>query len=139
MEWNSSKPKDKERRVPRPIVLEVQINGPPARALLDSGSHGDFVSTILVDQLRLKKSRLAKPIGPQMAVSGSKCSINWCANAQFQYQGIDEPRTFNVMNIESYDLILGTPFLFQFKVTFGLHLPNVLIGSKNHYHYKGVQ
>ncbi|KAG8689706.1 hypothetical protein FRC11_001091 [Ceratobasidium sp. 423] len=130
MEWNSSKPKDKERKVPQPIVLEVLINGNPARALLDSGSHGDFVSTTLVDQLKLKKTRLAKPIGLQMAVSGSKSSINWCTNAQFQYQGIDEPCTFDVMNIENYDLILGTPFLFQFKVTFGLNLPNVLIGSK---------
>ncbi|CUA78236.1 Transposon Ty3-I Gag-Pol polyprotein [Rhizoctonia solani] len=129
MEWNTSKPRDKERKVPQPIVLEVFIDRNPAGALLDSGSHGDFVSTTLVDQLRLKKTRLAKPIGLQMAVSGSKSSINWCANAQFQYQGIDEPRTFNVMNIENYDLILGTPFLFQFKITFGINPPNVLIGS----------
>ncbi|QRW23678.1 Pol polyprotein/retrotransposon [Rhizoctonia solani] len=129
MEWNTSKPRDKERKVPRPIILEVLINGNPARALLNSGSHGDFVSTTLVDQLKLKKTQLAKPIGLQMAVLGSKSSINWCANALFQYQGIEEDRPFDVMNIENYDLILGTPFLYQFKVTFGLNPPNVLIGS----------
>ncbi|EUC58433.1 aspartyl protease [Rhizoctonia solani AG-3 Rhs1AP] len=130
MEWNASKPKDKERKVPRPIVIELYINGHPARALLDSGSHGDFISTTLVDQLKLPKYRLATPIPLQMAVSGSKSSINWDVSTRFQYQGIDEPRRFDVMNIESYNLILGTPFIFQYKVTFGLNPPNVHIGSQ---------
>jgi hypothetical protein len=46
--------KDFKRRLPRPIVIEVMINGQAVRALLDTGSMADFVSTKLVDQLKLK-------------------------------------------------------------------------------------
>jgi len=55
LQRNRSVPKDFERKVPRPVVVEVFINGKPAQALLDSGSMADFISTRLVDQLNLKK------------------------------------------------------------------------------------
>jgi len=122
-------PKDFERKVPKPIVIEVFINGKPAQALLDSGSMADFISTRLVDQLKLEKRVLAKPLGLQLAVSGSRSKINYEASARFQYQQIDMVKRFDVANLESYDLILGTPWLFQHKVLFGFNPTRISVGS----------
>jgi hypothetical protein len=52
---NAAQLKDPSRRVARPIVIVVKINGNPATALLDSGSLGSFMSTTVVDQLKIKQ------------------------------------------------------------------------------------
>ncbi|KAF9476570.1 hypothetical protein BDN70DRAFT_907599 [Pholiota conissans] len=86
------------RKVPRPI---------PCRALLDSGSQSDFISTTLVDQLKLKINELEKPLTLQLAVAGSRV---------IEYQTIKEERMLDVANLESYDVVLGLPFLVQHKL-----------------------
>ncbi|KAJ7208904.1 hypothetical protein GGX14DRAFT_566600 [Mycena pura] len=45
LERTAMKPRDFNRRLPKPIVLEVLIDGNPVRALLDTGSMADFIST----------------------------------------------------------------------------------------------
>ncbi|KIO16999.1 hypothetical protein M407DRAFT_51134, partial [Tulasnella calospora MUT 4182] len=57
--------------------------------------------------------------------------INTCVNANFRFQGIDENRRFDIMNIENYDLILGTPFLFQHKVALAFNPSLLSVGSGN--------
>ena len=66
------------------------MNGHPARALLDSGSLGDFMSTTLADQLGVEKTVLETPLALQLAVQGSRSKVNTVATAQLQYQGINE-------------------------------------------------
>lgn len=58
---NAAVTKDTSRKVPRPVVITAKINGHPARALLDSGSLGDFMSSL----------------GLQLAVQGSRSKINF--------------------------------------------------------------
>ncbi|EIW52097.1 uncharacterized protein TRAVEDRAFT_24776 [Trametes versicolor FP-101664 SS1] len=53
IEWNTMRPKDYTRTTPMPVVVSISINGHPARALLDTGCMADFVSTTLVDQLKI--------------------------------------------------------------------------------------
>jgi hypothetical protein len=76
--------------VPKPLVVVVKVNGHPARALFDSGSLGDFVSSTLVDQLKLKKDALTKPIPLHLAVQGSRSMINYGTMVQFEYQTVNE-------------------------------------------------
>ncbi|EUC56404.1 Pol polyprotein/retrotransposon, putative, partial [Rhizoctonia solani AG-3 Rhs1AP] len=129
IERNASKPKDVARRMPKPIVAEVLIEGKKVRALFDSGSLGDFISTTVVDQLKLKRETLANPIGLQMAVQGSRSMINYSVDARISFQTIDYTRRFDVINIDNYDMILGTPFLFQHKILMGFNPPSVAVGS----------
>ena len=89
LECNSVTIKDFKRMVPKPIVVVVNINGHPARALLDSGSLADFMSTTLVEQLNVKLFELAKPLTVQLAVQGSRSKINFGTTVNFQYQGIN--------------------------------------------------
>ncbi|EKM74136.1 hypothetical protein AGABI1DRAFT_95849, partial [Agaricus bisporus var. burnettii JB137-S8] len=92
-----------------------QINGHPARALVDSGSLSDFISSALVQQLELPKVELVKPLQVQMAVQGSRSKVNYGTTVSMTYQGIKGKRYFDVMNLSNYDLILGTPFLYQHR------------------------
>ncbi|KAG8734303.1 hypothetical protein FRC10_011771 [Ceratobasidium sp. 414] len=130
VERNASRPKDITRKLPKPLVVEASIDGQKVRALIDTGSLGDFISTTVVDQLKLKRETLAKPIGLQMAVTGSRSTINHSVTARLAYQGIDENHRFDVINIDNYDLILGTPFLYQYEVIVSFKPPTVSIGSR---------
>ena len=74
---NAASVKDKTCVLPKPITLTVNIDGHPARALVDSGSLGDFMSTNLADQLNVKREELEAPLGLQLAVQGSCSKINF--------------------------------------------------------------
>ncbi|KAG9223419.1 hypothetical protein CCMSSC00406_0007606 [Pleurotus cornucopiae] len=129
LQRNASAAKDPARAVPKPLVVTVKVNGHPARALLDSGSLGDFLSTTIVDQLGLKKVQLQTPLSLQLAVQGSRSKINFGCRAKLEYQDTDGERYFDVANIANYDIILGTPWMFQHKVTLGINPPRVVVGS----------
>ena len=129
IEKTSMRVKDRTRKVPEPIVVLAMINGQEVRALLDSGSMADFLSTTIVEQLKLQKKTYDKPLSVQLAVHGSRSKINCGAKVRFQYQGIDSERQFDVANLDNYDVILGTPFLYQHKVVIGLNPQCVVVGS----------
>ncbi|PVF91198.1 hypothetical protein CPB86DRAFT_853745, partial [Serendipita vermifera] len=111
LERNAAKPKDFERLVPKTCVIDAFIKDEPVRVLIDTGSMSDFLSTTLVDQLKIKTEQLAQPLTVQLAVTGSRGKIHSSATTKFRYEEIEETRRFDVMNIDGYDAILGTPFL----------------------------
>lgn len=129
LQRNAARTKDFTRKIPKPIVIIVRINGQPVRALLDSGSLGDFMSSALADQLRVKKVELEKPLAVQLAVQGSRTKVNFGTKVRFEYANITEDRYFDIVNVDGYDLILGTPFLFQHKAVIGFNETRILIGS----------
>ena len=129
LERNATYAKDYNRLVPRPIVVDVLVEGKKARALLDSGSLADFMSTRFADQLKNRRVPLAKPLPVSLAVAGSRSVANYCMDARLQYGDIDSVRHFDILNLENYDLILGTPFLYQHRVQIGFNDPRVHVGS----------
>ncbi|KIK33352.1 hypothetical protein CY34DRAFT_27054 [Suillus luteus UH-Slu-Lm8-n1] len=120
LQRGSAVTKDLKRLIPKPVVVLVHVNGHPARALIDSGSLSDFMSVTLAEQLKVPRQELTKPIVVQLA-----------------YQTIKEERYFDVINLQSYDLVLGTPFLYQHKVMIGLNPPRVVVGSATPLPMKG--
>ena len=54
---------------------------------------------------------------------------NYSMIAHFEYEGIDSQRYFDILNLDGYDLILGTPFLFQHQIKIGFNDSTVNIGS----------
>ncbi|KAI0374721.1 hypothetical protein BV20DRAFT_1079884, partial [Pilatotrama ljubarskyi] len=129
LQRNAATPRDFKRLIPEPVVVVVHINGHPARALLDSGSLSDFMSAKLAHQLGVKVFELDKALPVHLAVQGSRAKINFGCRAVLEYQRIKSERYFDVINLLNYDLILGTPFLFQHKATFSFNPTTVVIGS----------
>ncbi|KAJ7674411.1 hypothetical protein B0H17DRAFT_852020, partial [Mycena rosella] len=124
-----SMPRVTNRVVARPLVIVVRINGEPIRALVDSGSLGDLILSSVADQLRLNREELDDPITLQLAVQGSRSKINHSVEVKFSYQDITEKHSFYVANLSGYDMILGTAWLFQHKVSIGINPARVCIGS----------
>jgi hypothetical protein len=121
---NAAQLKDPSHRIAHPIVIVVKIKGQPATSFLDSGSLGTFMSTMLVDQLQVERSKLNPLLTLQLAVQGSRLKIN----AHFQCQVIDETRFFNLANI-NYPIILGTDWMFEHSATIGFNQARVVVGS----------
>ena len=96
---------------------------------MDSGSLGDFLSSTVVDQLKIKRTNFDKPLGLQLAVQGSRSKINSFVNVDYSYQNIKNSRQFDVANLNDYDVILGTPWIYQHQVCIGLNPARILIGS----------
>ena len=57
----------------------------------------------------------------------------------FQYQGADCQQYFDVINLQNYDIILGTLFLYQHQALVGLNSPRMIIGCKVPKEMKGPQ
>jgi hypothetical protein len=64
----ASMPKTPNRVVAKPLVVVAHVNNQPVRALIDSGSLGDLISTTVADQLHLRRSEIEEPIVLQLAV-----------------------------------------------------------------------
>ncbi|KAI0328361.1 hypothetical protein GY45DRAFT_1347202 [Cubamyces sp. BRFM 1775] len=122
LQRNAAAPRDFKRLIPEPVVV-------PARALIDSGSLSDFVSSKFAHQAGLQVFELAKPLPVHLAVQGSRAKINYGCRATFEYQRIKSDRYFDVVNLLNYDVILGTPFLFQHKISLGLNPTSVVVSS----------
>jgi hypothetical protein len=123
---------EKDRLVAKPPVIVAMVNGHHVRALIDSGSLGDLISTTVVDQLALKRDELAEPITLQLAVQGSRSKINHSVSSNLRYQDVNCRRTFFVTNLSGYDMILGTSWLFKHKVTIGLTFARDCYSSRLH-------
>lgn len=139
LQRNTMVTKDLTGLIPKPIIVVVHIEGQPARALIDTGSLADFMSLNFAEQLRIPKIQLKKPITIQLAVQGSRSKVNFGVNAWIQYQGTDYKRYFDVINLQHYDVILGTPFLFQHRMMIGFNSPRVVLGSMIPVPIKGTQ
>ena len=129
LERTAAVPRDLKRLIPEPIVVVVDINGCPARTLMDTGSLTDFISTKFAQQIQAKVFALENALPVHLAVQGSRTKINYGCRAVIEYQEIKEDRHFDVCNLSNYDVVLGTPFLFQHQMSLGLNPTSVLVGS----------
>ena len=100
----------------RAISVFWEIRDVKAHCLIDSGCKGVMISPEFTRTAEIKAFALEKPIGIQFAVTGSKSVINYGTNTTIQINDEESKEYFNVVNIDCYDTILGTPFIQKFKV-----------------------
>ncbi|KZO90856.1 hypothetical protein CALVIDRAFT_464477, partial [Calocera viscosa TUFC12733] len=89
----------------------ILINGHRGVALIDTGSTVDLVGSAFADVHRLPKDTLEEPIPLQLAVSGSRSTINYSSTVNFGVAEITGKRRFEISNVDAWDVILGAPFL----------------------------
>ena len=98
------------------ISVFWEIGGVKAHCLIDSGCEGIMISPSSIRAAKIKPFLLDKPIGIQLAVTGSKSIINYGANAIIKYNEKESKEYFDIVNIDYYGAILGTPFLRKHEV-----------------------
>ena len=74
------------------------------------------ISPSFIRVAKTKPFPLDKPIGIQLAVTGSKSVMNYGANATIKYNEKESKEYFNIVNIDYYHAILETLFLRKHKV-----------------------
>ena len=75
-----------------------------------------MISPNFIRAAKIEPFLLDKPIGIQLAVTGSKSVSNYGANATIKYEGRESKEYFDIINIDYYDAILGMPFLRKHEV-----------------------
>ncbi|KZP08308.1 hypothetical protein FIBSPDRAFT_704830, partial [Athelia psychrophila] len=98
------------------LVAELEINSHKALVLFDSGSTTDSVTPEFAFVAKMKLFRLAEQVTLQLGCVGSRSKISYGSHAPVALQGGAESVYFDIVNIDRYDAILGTPFLERFNV-----------------------
>ena len=99
----------------------------------------NFLLTMVVDQLKLEREMYKKPLSVQLIVHKSRFKINCGMTVQFQYQSINCQCWFDITNLDNYDTILGTPFLYQHQVVIGFNPLHVVIRLSEPLEMKGPE
>ena len=102
-----------KRNFKNPGVIEgyIRIGEIRAHVLLDCGSTLDMISANYAASSKLDMFQLKKPVKLQMATTGSKSTINFGTRAEIRIGEFSQKRYFDVVNLDRYNAILGTPFL----------------------------
>ncbi|KAF7985435.1 hypothetical protein HWV62_5165 [Athelia sp. TMB] len=114
------------------ITTIVVINGHKALALFDSGSTTDSITPEFGFVSRTKQFKLDNQITLQLGCVGSRSKISYGAVAPISIFTIAEEMYFDVVNIDRYDAILGTPFLRKHGLSLDFKNGGIVIEGRFH-------
>ena len=75
-----------------------------------------MISPNFIRAAKIEPFLLDKPIGIHLMVTASKSVINYGANMTIKYDRKELKEYLDIINIDYYDAILGTPFLRKHEV-----------------------
>jgi hypothetical protein len=107
----------RDTELQRMMNVYIKIGGLKANVLLDCGSTTEMVSPEFTRVAKLQPVELVERLGLRLAVKGSSSKLNYGTWAEIDWGLIQAKRYFDIVNIDRYDAILGTPFLWENKIT----------------------
>jgi hypothetical protein len=115
----------------RCMAALVKVNGLEAYALLDTGSTTVSITNDFARVARIGVQQLDNPVTLQLGTVGSRSMINFGARARIELGPIMEANAYiDVVNIDRYDMIIGTPFMRRHKIV--LDFSNDTLSAKGH-------
>ncbi|TCD60092.1 hypothetical protein EIP91_010759 [Steccherinum ochraceum] len=99
------------------LVVDLLINGHRARALLDSGSSIDAISTEFAAAIGLRTFPLDRSIRVQMGLVGSRGQITFGTNADLTIGSVTQQTYFDILNIDHYDVVLGVGAMMRLGIS----------------------
>ncbi|KIJ32260.1 hypothetical protein M422DRAFT_131009, partial [Sphaerobolus stellatus SS14] len=91
------------------------VGGTKARCLFDSGCEGIIMSSEFARATGIRMHKLPEPIGIQQAFQGSRAKLYYTATTDITVGQRTYTETFDIANVDYYDVMLGTPFLRRVK------------------------
>ncbi|KAA1479307.1 hypothetical protein DENSPDRAFT_789050, partial [Dentipellis sp. KUC8613] len=95
----------------------ITVHGMRVLALFNSGSTSESVTPDVARVARLPLIELENPATLQLGCVGSKSKITYGANVRLQFDSIDKVHYLDIVNIDRYDMIVGTPFLYKHGIS----------------------
>jgi Retroviral aspartyl protease len=112
------------------LAAYVKINGTEAYSLFDSGSTTDAVTPDFTWVAALEAKELVKPVTLQLGCSGSHSKINFATESLIEFASIDEITYLDIVNLDKYDTILGTPFMRKHGISLDFERQEIVIRGK---------
>ena len=112
----------------QPLCVQVMINGQATYMLFDWGRRTmDSISPTFAYIVMAARIQLDKQVGLQLGARGSHTKISYGAKARMAVVQVDDSEEyyFHVVDIDRYDIILGTPFFTKHNVV--LDFKNIAI------------
>ena len=107
----------RDNRLQRCIEVTVPINGLPVRVLLDGGSNTNMMSPEFATIAKVSAVELQEQMTLQLTVMGSHSEINYGTWVPIEFRPVKATTYFDIVNIDGYDAILSTPFLWEHGVS----------------------
>jgi hypothetical protein len=96
----------------RVMTALININGSPAWTMFDTGSTADCVSPEFARVNNFQVFDLDSPVPLQLGTKGSKSSIVYGTNVEVSpHTTVRTVEYLDIVNIDRYDAILGTPYM----------------------------
>ena len=89
----------------------MQITKPSQGFGKSMGCEGVMISPDFTRATGLVTFKLEQPIALQLACIGSKSTVNYGVHSTISFSNQCVKETFNVANIDYYDVILGMPYM----------------------------
>src|SRR3984957_13537325 len=112
------------------LAAYISINGIKTYTLFDSGSTTDDVSPDLARVAELPLLALDKPVTLQLGCSGSWSKVNFATTAMINFELVHALTFLDIVNLDKYDCILGTPFMTKHKIVLDLGSHKIIIHGK---------
>ena len=94
------------------MAVLVEVNDIEAYALLNMGSTTMSITHDFAYVANLRVIQLENPVPLQLGTVSSQSIINYGARTRLKLGPISEDDTYlDVINIDQYDMIIGTPFM----------------------------
>ncbi|KAI0737519.1 hypothetical protein C8Q80DRAFT_1125296 [Daedaleopsis nitida] len=98
------------------LSMLMRVNGLEALVLLDSGSTGDSISPDFARVCGATILELENPATLQLGCVGSRSRINRGVRVPITVGSFSIETYLDVVNLDRYDVVLGTPFMRRFGV-----------------------
>ena len=98
------------------LTSYVRINGLEALVLFDSGSTTDSLSPDFAAVAKVPKFELENPAILQLGCVGSRSRINYGTKVPVVAGKFADDVYFDIVNLDRYDAVLGTPFMRKHNV-----------------------
>src|SRR5258708_37176588 len=99
------------------IEVTIPINGLSVCVLLDGGSNMNMLLPEFTTVMKVSAIELQEQMMLQLAVTSSQLKINYRTWVPVEFRPIQATTYFDIANIDGYDTILGTPFLWEHGVS----------------------
>ena len=101
----------------RAIIADLKIGGTKALVLFDSGSDTDALSPDFVRACGIPVFKLDRSIPIQLGTKGSRSIIHYGTNTTVAFGSQLLDQYFDILNLDKYDAIIGTPWLNKYNAT----------------------
>jgi len=107
---------DGSPRLQATLAAEVEINGLKALVLFDSGSTTDLITPEFAFATKAKQIKLEEQVVLQLGCVGSRSKISYGTKVPINLCGVQDQIYLDLVNIDRYDCIIGTPFMNTYGV-----------------------